>query len=83
VAELISVIEAADSLGSGGAVDRGRRPHGGHPPFADAINELAVGWREGAGVDREFGGTVAVGLRRSAAPERLLAQSSRYLRLRA
>src|SRR5262249_7667275 len=53
LAELMSLVEATDSLGSGGAVDRGRRHHGGHPPVADASDELAVGWREGAGVDRE------------------------------
>src|SRR5215470_15186302 len=55
-AELISVVEATDSLGSGGAVDRGRRHHGGHPPVADASDELVVGWREGAGIDRECHG---------------------------
>ncbi len=53
---LLSVVEATDSLDGGGAVDRGRAKHGGRPLVADASDELAVGWRQGAGVGRECHG---------------------------
>jgi hypothetical protein len=45
-----------DDDGGGGAVDRGRRKHGGRPLVADASDELAMSWREGAGVGRECHG---------------------------
>ena len=51
--KVVSLIETTNSLDDDGSVDRGRSEHIRRPLVADSGDDLAVGWREDAGVGRE------------------------------